>query len=372
MDNRIKPFVMEFQWFLQKYYPPFVTDRNPDSLDGRGIPVFIFHTVTREAFKEQILFLSENDYHTLDADELLGFLAEGRKVPDRSVVLTFDDGEKSLYRVAYPFLREFGFKAILFAVPACLQETLETTQARKQWLGWLEIEEMQKSGVIDVQSHTLNHERMFVGSEIIDFLHPGLFVDELGLDNPTVQAGNQSVKLSGWGAPIYPMASRMDANTKYFDDENVRARCVEFVNTQGGMDFFKGMAWRKKLRQHIVEAKAHGRFETLREQRDSILNELKTSKTMLEERLGKPVRHLAYPWGYGCDLSVELSHEAGYKTNFWGPLKTVRINSPGGNPFMISRLKDDYILRLPGEGRKSLSDIFLRKFHRRMTQSDIY
>ena len=84
------------------------------------------------------------------------------------------------------------------------------------------------------------------------------------------------------------------------------------------------------------------------------------------------MRHLAYPWTRGSALSLQLSKDAGYITNFWGCLPDNRLNTPGTDPFRICRVKDDYIFRLPGTTRWSLADVFLMKSKRRLTQNDIY
>jgi hypothetical protein len=61
---------------------------------------------------------------------------------------------------------------------------------------------------------------------------------------------------------------------------------------------------------------------------------------------------------------MELSKKAGYLTNFWGIDKERRTrNRVGDDPYKISRfLSDEYIFRLPGEGRKTLRKIMEEKF----------
>lgn len=368
-------YFQELNSFLRRMYPPFVTALNPVCLRG-VVPVFMFHTVADDRFGEQLGFLAENGYHSLTADELLNFLKGSKKVPDGSVVLTFDDGEKSLYTAAFPLLKKFGFRAISFITPSFIKQGKSSGHPGKQWLGWDEIEEMHKSGVIDFQSHTLNHERMFAGKDVIGFYHPGFFADGLGLDVPTVLSGGNYTKLNQTGAPVYRMGSRMGKELRYFDDESLRKDCVEYVKNHGGNSFFEKKMWEKKLGNYFEsmrkEKENTGYFESLSERSESILKSLVKSKEILEEKLNKEVNHLAYPWGYGSKLAVSLSMEADYKANFWGPLHGIRINTAGSDSYYIPRLKDDYLFRLPGKGRKSLRKIFEHKFTRRMQSKDIY
>jgi hypothetical protein len=52
--------------------------------------------------------------------------------------------------------------------------------------------------------------------------------------------------------------------------------------------------------------------------------------------------------------------------------RSLPINRPGNDPYFIPRLKDDYIMRLPGKGRQSLSELFLMKIRRRSMMTNIY
>lgn len=368
-------YLAEIESFLKRAYPPFVTAVKPASLRGQA-PVFVFHAVTEERFSEQLKFLAKNSYHTLTADELFNFLVKGERPLEKSVVLTFDDGERSLYSVAFPVLKKLGFKATAFIVPSFITEGRHSNESGKQWLNWNEVNEMEESGIIDFQSHTLSHERIFINDEIVDFYRPNLFVDELGLDVPTVLSSGNFSKLAGFGAPVYRMGSRMGEALRYFDDEGLRRDCVEYVSEHGGVSFFKRRGWGGKLRRFFI-SRGSGtenacRFESHDEQVQAISTSLKKSKEVLEESLDKEISHLAYPWGYGSKLSVASSGETGYKTNFWGPLGSVRTNVAGGNPYYISRIKDDYLFRLPGRGRKPLIEIFKFKAMRRVKMKDIY
>jgi hypothetical protein len=125
----------------------------------------------------------------------------------------------------------------------------------------------------------------------------------------------------------------------------------------------------KEYRLHIGDK---GSFETADEQREAIHRNLAFSREVIERRIGKKVEHLAYPWGYGGEIAVEESRKAGFKSNWWGVLDRVKINVPGGDVFRITRLKDDYIFRLPGTGRHSLASVFGQKIIRRMVKRDIY
>lgn len=129
--------------------------------NDEGVPVIMYHSVKyeknnpvripKENFEAQMKFLKDNGYTTLSLDELYGFLENNTPVPKKSVVLTFDDGYKDNYETAYPILKKYGFKATIFVITNCIDtgEYLTTEQ----------LKELQANG-IDIESHTLNHEKL--------------------------------------------------------------------------------------------------------------------------------------------------------------------------------------------------------------------
>ncbi len=66
-------------------------------------------------FAEQMKLLADNGYQTITADELYRFLTDGAPLPKKCVMVTFDDGYESNCVYAYPVLKQYGFKAVIFA-----------------------------------------------------------------------------------------------------------------------------------------------------------------------------------------------------------------------------------------------------------------
>lgn len=65
-------------------------------------------------FDQQMKYLKENGYRVISAEDLLGFLTYQRQIPKKSVLITIDDGYKSVYQTAWPILNKYGFTATLF------------------------------------------------------------------------------------------------------------------------------------------------------------------------------------------------------------------------------------------------------------------
>ena len=64
-----------------------------------------------DKFEEQMKWLYDNGYNTLLASEVMEYYTSGEPFPEKSVVITFDDGYESNYVYAYPLLQKYGLKA---------------------------------------------------------------------------------------------------------------------------------------------------------------------------------------------------------------------------------------------------------------------
>ncbi len=111
--------------------------------------MFISLAIEPEDFDWQMKYLVEHGYHTISPDELYDFLAGTGRLPDRPVLITFDDGYVDNYTTAYPILKKYNLKATIFVVTGFLGK-------RKGYLTWDQLREMEKNG-ITVESHTVPH-----------------------------------------------------------------------------------------------------------------------------------------------------------------------------------------------------------------------
>ena len=370
----------ELRLLAGQYYPAFVYSASPSVMQKGQVPVFMFHTIRETEFSEQLGYLAENHYHTPSMDEFYSFLSGRHDLPPRSIMLTFDDVERSLLTVGLPLLKQYGFRCTAFLVPGRIDSAEKYNaskgQSNKAWPSWNDVRMLAASGLVDLGSHSLHHARIFTGDKVTGFAHPGCFIDGLGLDNPMVRNGQKEYFLDQPGAPLFRMSSRLGASRRFFDDETIRTACIQFAEDNGGDSFFQKSGWRRTLNSFWMNLSAElgkaGTWESEADARNAVRHELTASRERLEAETGRKVLDFAYPWTEGCPLSVELSKEAGYRTNFWGPGRKNPAGSSGQDPFYVSRIKEDYIFRLPGRSRKSLVEILRRKAARRLERADIY
>ena len=111
--------------------------------------MYISLSIEPEDFDWQMKYLVEHGYHTISPDELYDFLAGQGTLPDRPVLITFDDGYEDNYTNAYPILKKYNLKATIFVVTGFLSK-------RKGYLTWDQLREMEQNG-ITIESHTVTH-----------------------------------------------------------------------------------------------------------------------------------------------------------------------------------------------------------------------
>jgi peptidoglycan/xylan/chitin deacetylase (PgdA/CDA1 family) len=136
--------------------PDFVFARVPKQRTD-SVPVFCYHDVVGPELRQDLEYLRQNGYATLIADELVAFLRGEISLSGPSVVLTFDDCSRSLFQVALPLLERHGCRAVAFAAPRFHDLAEEVVGAEQRPCTWKELRVMQRSGFVDVQSHSLEH-----------------------------------------------------------------------------------------------------------------------------------------------------------------------------------------------------------------------
>ncbi len=128
-----------------------------------SVPVLNYHqindtaknplTVNVEQFDAQMKFLSDNGYHTITPEQMLDAWEKGTELPEKPVVITFDDGYVDNYKNAFPVLKKYDMKATIFLIS-------DYMEVYPNYVTWPQAKEMYDSGLINIESHTLNHSTL--------------------------------------------------------------------------------------------------------------------------------------------------------------------------------------------------------------------
>ena len=107
-------------------------------------------SVAPERFESHLKYLKEAGYHVVTLDDLLVCLTGGAPLPERPIVLTFDDGYEDNYLNAFPLLKKYDMRGHFFLITDFVNEE------RPEYLKWTQVEEMATAGQ-RIGSHSRDH-----------------------------------------------------------------------------------------------------------------------------------------------------------------------------------------------------------------------
>ncbi len=129
------------------------------------IPIIMYHDITAvkdvdwdvtpEDLEKHFQTLQEGGYTPITMDRMVNHLRTGAQLPEKPVLLTFDDNYVGQYKYAFPLLKKYNYPAVW-----SVHTRFVGTGGKKPKATWDQLREMQKSGLITVASHTVNHLNM--------------------------------------------------------------------------------------------------------------------------------------------------------------------------------------------------------------------
>jgi peptidoglycan/xylan/chitin deacetylase (PgdA/CDA1 family) len=131
------------------------------------VPVLVYHdiqsapgtdeyVVSSRMFREQMAFLKRQGYQPISLRHFAAAAADKAGLPDKPVVLSFDDGLASFRDIAMPVLAEFGFPAVLSVVTGWIDGQQVPSNYRGQLLSWEQLRAISRSPLVEILSHTDN------------------------------------------------------------------------------------------------------------------------------------------------------------------------------------------------------------------------
>lgn len=120
------------------------------------------YAVSTAEFESDLKYLKNNGYSPVSMKEVTDFAYNGTPLPEKPVVITFDDGYESFYAYAYPLLEKYGFKAVVNVVGSFAEHYTEIeAEGNKDahnldysYLNYRELRELAESGIVEIGNHT--------------------------------------------------------------------------------------------------------------------------------------------------------------------------------------------------------------------------
>lgn len=347
---------------------------------AKSLPVAMYHyvrsypgiSVPVAIFEDHCRIMAQNGWRGIGLDEAENFLLGRGRLPKKSFLITFDDGYLDNYVYAWPILRKYGHKAVIFAVgDSVSQATRENAGSGPRptlenvWSGRLKMEDlpdldspmqrdalgyetrrdlfmtwgeagiMEKSGVIAVAAHSMRHQGIFTGHEYDGFQKPGARPYPLPNDNADGDF---------WGCPYFRRGSPFE-NRAFIPAPELVAAVKTLVpqDTPAANMFFGDEARTAELAALVESFKGKlGRYESDDEQMERLMQEMADCQSLLQKELGHAVKSFCWPWGQKGEVAIQAGQKAGFEVFY-----DVRrgVNLPGGN-LGVARVR---VEKKPGE-----------------------
>lgn len=169
-------------------------------------------TVTPQKFEDNLKLLKENGFTFITLKDAVEYLQGKRAtLPPKPVVLTADDGWKSVYTYMYPIVKKLNIPVTLFIYPESISE--------KNFLTWDQLTELKNTGLFDIQSHTYSHPNFKIAKRKLSSAAYQQFVQKELFTSKKILEDKLGIKISllAWPFGIY--------NT-YLEDEAEKAGYV--------------------------------------------------------------------------------------------------------------------------------------------------
>lgn len=194
------------------------------------VPILMYHMVSEandpnesryccppRKFKKQMAYLKTAGYRVIGLDELVNNLSKDDLIPQKSVVITLDDGYRDNWENAFPILQEYGFPATVFVISKLLGYTNEWMRKDgyqiRELLSWSELKEMVANG-ITIGAHTETH--------------PSLTEIDIGSAKQEILGAKKELE-DGLARPIhffaYPYGNLNDSVKKVVEESGYKSAC---------------------------------------------------------------------------------------------------------------------------------------------------
>ena len=138
--------------------------------DRIDLPIIMYHGLLKEEkrqgqfiispnlFEQDLRYLQENGYTTVVIADLIAYVQDGKPLPEKPVMLTFDDGYYNNYLYAFPLLKQYNCKMVLSPIGRYTDEYTQNkdTHANYAHCSWDAVREMMASGLVEFQNHSYN------------------------------------------------------------------------------------------------------------------------------------------------------------------------------------------------------------------------
>ena len=120
--------------------------------------------VNKHFLEDQFIWLKKNGYTVVSVQAVFDAAAGKSSLPDKAVLLTFDDGYLSFYTKVFPLLKKYHYSATVALVGTWMDGHVTTDDPGKQLMNWAQVREVAQSGLVEIASHSYDLHTGIVGN----------------------------------------------------------------------------------------------------------------------------------------------------------------------------------------------------------------
>jgi peptidoglycan/xylan/chitin deacetylase (PgdA/CDA1 family) len=132
------------------------------------VPIIMYHSVLKsrsgdyiihpDVLEKDLLYIQEKGYTTITISDLIDYVYNNTPLPQKPIIITFDDGHYNNLGYAVPILKKYNMKAVISIIGKYTDDFSKTDEANLNYghLRWKDIIELINDGTIEFQNHTYN------------------------------------------------------------------------------------------------------------------------------------------------------------------------------------------------------------------------
>ncbi|MDR1467062.1 MAG: polysaccharide deacetylase family protein [Oscillospiraceae bacterium] len=121
------------------------------------------YVVSVNLFKEDLKYIKDNGYTTIWIQDLIDYVENKKDLPEKPIILTFDDGFYNNYLYAFPLIREYNCKMVISPIAKEIDRysfDISDSHTEYAYCTWSQLKEMTDSKLVEVQNHSYNMHRV--------------------------------------------------------------------------------------------------------------------------------------------------------------------------------------------------------------------
>lgn len=136
--------------------------------EGIKVPIIMYHSILKDEAmwgdyvlspiepEKDIVYLKNNGYEAVFVSQLIDYVENGTELPEKPVIISFDDGDYNNLTYVLPLLKKYSFKATISIVGKYSEIACEEAEPSPSYsyLDWEDIKKLHESGYIEIANHT--------------------------------------------------------------------------------------------------------------------------------------------------------------------------------------------------------------------------